>query len=167
MRHPVLPATKSPKHACRPGWNRTAFAPLPAEQFHLRSFPGHWLATGRWSEADRRVVDLPDRRFRDESGSDIPQTGEVCFIAQLHSIQHDKLHRLEVVNCGKRNEINAERPRSRNAAKNSDEAGATPLLTAFSRPNQSGVAPAHHQATVTVFSPRACRDVIRPIAESK
>ena len=45
--------------------------------------------------------------------------------------------------------------------------GATQLLTATSRPNQSEVAPARHQATVTVFLPRACRDVIGPIAESK
>jgi hypothetical protein len=45
--------------------------------------------------------------------------------------------------------------------------GATPLLTASSRPNQSGVAPARHQTTVTVFLPRACRDAIRLITESK
>jgi hypothetical protein len=37
------------------------------------------------------------------------------------------------------------------AAKTLGWAGATPLLTAFSRPNQSGVAPARHQTTVTVF----------------
>ncbi len=45
--------------------------------------------------------------------------------------------------------------------------GATPLLTAFSRPDQSGVAPARHAGSVTVFLPRAYRDVSRPIAESK
>jgi hypothetical protein len=38
-------------------------------------------------------------------------------------------------------------------------AGATPLLTAFSRPNQSGVAPARHAGSVSVFCPRAHRDV--------
>jgi hypothetical protein len=53
------------------------------------------------------------------------------------------------------------------AAKTLGRAGATPLLTAFSRPNQSGVAPARHAGSVTVFWPRAYRDVIRPIAESK
>lgn len=53
------------------------------------------------------------------------------------------------------------------AAKTLGWAGATPLLTAFSRPNQSGVAPARHPTTVTVFLPRACRDAIRPITESK
>jgi hypothetical protein len=53
------------------------------------------------------------------------------------------------------------------AAKTLGWAGATPLLTAFSRPNQSGVAPARHQTTVTVFLPRAYRDVSRPTAESK
>ncbi len=46
-------------------------------------------------------------------------------------------------------------------------AGATPLLTAFSRPNQSGIAPARHAGSVTVFLPRACREVIGPIADSK
>jgi len=45
--------------------------------------------------------------------------------------------------------------------------GATPLLTAFSRPNQSGVAPARHAGSVTVFCARAYRDVINPIAASK
>jgi hypothetical protein len=32
--------------------------------------------------------------------------------------------------------------------------GATPLLTAFSRPNQSGVAPVRHAGSLTVFWPR-------------
>ena len=53
------------------------------------------------------------------------------------------------------------------AAKTLGWAGATPLLTASSRPNQSEVAPARHQTTVTMFLPRACRDVIGTIAESK
>ena len=53
------------------------------------------------------------------------------------------------------------------AAKTLNWAGATPLLKAFTHPNQSGVAPARHQTAVTVFSPRACRNVIGPIAESK
>jgi hypothetical protein len=34
-------------------------------------------------------------------------------------------------------------------------AGATPLLTAFSRPNQSGVAPARPEQPGAVFWPRA------------
>jgi hypothetical protein len=33
--------------------------------------------------------------------------------------------------------------------------GATPLLTAFSRPKFRGVAPARHAGSVTVFWPRA------------
>jgi hypothetical protein len=33
-------------------------------------------------------------------------------------------------------------------------AGATPLLTAFSRPKFSGVAPARHAGSATVFCPR-------------
>jgi hypothetical protein len=53
------------------------------------------------------------------------------------------------------------------AAKTLGWAGATPLLTAFSRPNQSGVAPARHQTTVTVFLPHAYSDVSRPTTESK
>jgi hypothetical protein len=41
------------------------------------------------------------------------------------------------------------------AGKTLKRAGATPLLTASSRPNQSGVAPARHAGSVTVFWPRA------------
>jgi predicted transcriptional regulator len=44
--------------------------------------------------------------------------------------------------------------------KTPDWAGATPLLTAFSRPNQSGVAPARHARSVTVACPRTYTDVI-------
>lgn len=53
------------------------------------------------------------------------------------------------------------------AAKTLGRAGATPLLTAQSRPNQSGVAPAHPEQLGAVFLPRACGDVIGPMAESK
>jgi hypothetical protein len=53
------------------------------------------------------------------------------------------------------------------AAKTLGRAGATPLLTAFSRPNQSGVAPARHAGSVTVFWPRAYRDVIERDTEQK
>lgn len=45
--------------------------------------------------------------------------------------------------------------------------GATPLLTACSRPNQSGIAPARPEQLGAVFLPRACRDVIGPITEYK
>ena len=48
------------------------------------------------------------------------------------------------------------------AQKRSNLAGATPLLTAFSRPKFCGVAPARHRGTVTVFCPRAYTDVINP-----
>jgi len=41
------------------------------------------------------------------------------------------------------------------AAKTLGRAGATPLLTAFSRPKLRGVAPARHAGSVTVFWPRA------------
>ncbi len=41
------------------------------------------------------------------------------------------------------------------AAKTLGWAGATPLLTAFSRPKFCGVAPARHAGSVTVFCPRA------------
>ncbi len=149
MCHPLLPATKSPKHASRLGWKRTAFALLSAEQFDLRSLPGHWFATGRWSEPDRRAVDLPDRGFQHESAADIPQTGEVCFTSQLHLIQGDKLHRLEVANCGKSSKINAERPRSGNAAKTSDEAGATPPFAARCVTSSVGSLPPHQFSECT------------------
>ena len=48
------------------------------------------------------------------------------------------------------------------AAKTLGWAGATPLLTAFIRPNQSGVAPARHAGSVTMFCPRAYREAIEP-----
>ena len=41
------------------------------------------------------------------------------------------------------------------AAKTLGWEGATPLLTAFSRPKFCGVAPARHAGSVTVFWPRA------------
>jgi hypothetical protein len=41
-------------------------------------------------------------------------------------------------------------------------AGATRILTAFSRPKVLGVAPARHAGSVTVFCPRAYRDVSKP-----
>jgi hypothetical protein len=44
-------------------------------------------------------------------------------------------------------------------------AGATPLLTAFSRPKVCGVAPARHAGNVTMFCPRAYKDVINPKCE--
>ena len=41
-------------------------------------------------------------------------------------------------------------------------AGATPLLTAFSRPKFHGVAPARRAGSVTVSCPRAYRNVFDP-----
>jgi hypothetical protein len=46
------------------------------------------------------------------------------------------------------------------AGKSLGWAGATPQWTAFSRPKFGGVAPARHARSVTVFCPRAYRDVI-------
>ncbi len=46
MYPPPLPATTSPKHACRPEWDLTAYAQLSAEQFHLRSSPRHFPTKG-------------------------------------------------------------------------------------------------------------------------
>ena len=40
--------------------------------------------------------------------------------------------------------------------------GATPLWTAFSRPNVGGSLPACHHGAVTVFCPRAYRNVFDP-----
>lgn len=51
------------------------------------------------------------------------------------------------------------------AAKTLGWAGATPLLTASSRPKQSEVAPARPEQLWAVFLPRAFRDVVGPIAE--
>jgi hypothetical protein len=48
------------------------------------------------------------------------------------------------------------------AGKTPKRAGATPLLTAFSRPKFRGVAPARHSGSVAVFCPRAYIDVINP-----
>ncbi len=43
----------------------------------------------------------------------------------------------------------------------------TPLFGLQSAQKVFEVAPARHLTTVTVFLPRACRDVVRPIAEPK
>ncbi len=48
------------------------------------------------------------------------------------------------------------------AAKTLGWAGATPILTAFSRPKFFGVAPARHAGSVTVFCPRAYEKAIEP-----
>jgi hypothetical protein len=40
MRRPPLPATTSPMYACRPEWNRTAFATWPGSSFISGPFPG-------------------------------------------------------------------------------------------------------------------------------
>jgi len=48
------------------------------------------------------------------------------------------------------------------AGKTLGRAGATPLLTASSRPKFCGVAPARHAGSVTVFCPRAYTDVSNP-----
>jgi hypothetical protein len=90
MYHPPLPATTSPRHACRPEWDLTACAQLSAEQFHLRSSPGHSLTMGRWSEPGGSPLELPDREFQAKSEADTPTTGEVRFTPQLHVSLHDK-----------------------------------------------------------------------------
>ena len=48
------------------------------------------------------------------------------------------------------------------AGKTLGGAGATPLWTAFSRPNSCGVAPARHAGSMTAFCPRAYTDAINP-----
>jgi hypothetical protein len=53
------------------------------------------------------------------------------------------------------------------AAKTLGWAGATPLLTASSRPNQSEVAPARPEQLGAVFWPRAYRDVSGSTTDSK
>jgi hypothetical protein len=53
------------------------------------------------------------------------------------------------------------------AGKTLGRAGATPLSTAFGRPKFRGVAPARHAGSVTVFCPRACRDVINRNAQQE
>ena len=51
------------------------------------------------------------------------------------------------------------------AGKTLERAGATPLLTAFSRPKFCGVTPARHAGSVIVFCPRAYREAIEPECE--
>ncbi len=50
--------------------------------------------------------------------------------------------------------------------KTPDRAGATPLLCAFSRPKYRGVAPARYAGSVTVFCPRAQREMSRKTSET-
>src|SRR5271170_2224804 len=126
MSRPPLPTKSPPKSACRPGWDRTAFAQLSAEQFHLRSSPRHSLTKGSWSEPDGSLLAMPGQIFRAKNGADTPTTGKAPFTQKLHVILHDNLPRSASVNYRKQNEMSAESTRSRNAAKTSDEAGATP-----------------------------------------
>ncbi len=142
MCHPPLPTTMPPKHAYRLEWDLTAFAQLSAEQSHLRSSPVHSLTKGRWSEPGRSPLELPDRKFQAKSEADTPTTDEVRFTRQLHVLLHDKLHASAAANYRKLNEISAEKTRRRDAAKTSDEAGATPAFDARCVTALHGVAPA-------------------------
>jgi hypothetical protein len=49
------------------------------------------------------------------------------------------------------------------AGKTLGQAGVTPRLTAFSRPKFCGVTPACHAGSVTMFCPRAYRDVFNRV----
>ena len=132
MCRPPLPTTTSPKHACRPEWDLTAFAQLSAEQSHLRSSPGHSLTKGRWLEPGGSPLELPDWKFQAGSEADTPTTGEVRFTPQLQVILHDKLQASAAANYRKLNGMSAEKTPRLDAAKTSDEAraGATPAFDA-------------------------------------
>jgi hypothetical protein len=144
MCRPPLPTTTSPKHACRPEWDLTAFAQLSAEQSHLRFSPGHSLTKGRWSDPGGSPLELPDWKFQAKSEADTPITGEVRFTPQLQVIHHDKLQASAAANYRRPNGMSAEKTRRRDAAKTSDEAGtgATPAFDARCVTALRAVAPA-------------------------
>ena len=50
--------------------------------------------------------------------------------------------------------------------KTPDWAGAAPLLCVFSRPKFRGVAPARYAGSVTVFCPRAQRELLRMTSDT-
>jgi hypothetical protein len=117
MYHPPLPATTSPKSACRPEWDLTAFAQLSVEQFHLRSFPQHFPTKRPGSKADGGLLELPDRKFQAKSEANTPTPSEVHFTPELHGTLHHELHLSAVAKYRKHNAMPAERPRNRYAAK--------------------------------------------------
>ncbi len=83
MCHPPLPAKASPKSACRPEWDLTAFAQLSAEQFQLRSSPGYSLRKGGWSEPGGSSLELLDRKFQAGREADTPTKGSMYFTPEL------------------------------------------------------------------------------------
>jgi hypothetical protein len=142
---PRIPAQTSPGHSCRPEWNRTAFAPLSAEQFLLRSSSGQWPTKSRWSQANRGLL-----RLRARSAVDSPTTtGEEYFTYQLHLIHREKLHRSAGAKCRKGGEISLEKAQGRNAVKISDEAGATRLFAARCVTSADGSLPPHQFSECT------------------
>ena len=141
MCRPPLPTTTPPKHACRPEWDLTAFAQLSAEQSHLRSSPRHFPTKSRWLKPNESL-DLPKRKFQAKSGADTPTIGEFCVTRGLHVHLHGRLHQSGAATFRKQKEMSGKQARSRNAAKTSDEAGATPALDARCVTAFHGVAPA-------------------------
>ncbi len=117
MYRPPLPATTSPKHACRPEWDLTALAQLSVEQFHLRSFPQHFPTKRPGSKPDGCLLELPDRKFQAKSEANTPTPGEEHFTPELHATLHHKLHLSAGAKYSKQNAMPTERARNRNAAK--------------------------------------------------
>ena len=141
MCRPPLPTTMTPKHACRPEWDLTAFAQLSVEQSHLRSSPRHFPTEGRWLKPNGSL-ELPKRKFQAKSGADTPTIGELFFTWELHVHLHNRLLQSGAATFRKQKEISGEQARTRNAAKISDEAGATPAVDARCVTALQGVAPA-------------------------
>jgi hypothetical protein len=141
MYRPPLPTTTPPKHARRPEWDLTAFAQLSAERSHLRSSHRHFPTKGRWLKPNGSL-ERPKRKFQAKSGADTPTIGELFFTWELHVHLHNRLHQSGAATFRKQKEISGEQARSRNAAKTSDEAGATPAFDARYVTALHGVAPA-------------------------
>jgi len=94
-------------------------------------------------------------------------TGERGIKSPVHQLVHRAVHQGGQCSLHITRRMHTVRRVTLYATKTVIWAGATPLLTAFSRPNQSGVAPARHAGSVTEFWPRAYRDVIDRDTEQK
>jgi hypothetical protein len=141
MCRPPLPTTTPPKHARRPEWDLTALAQLSAEQSHLRSFPTHFPTKGRWLKLNGSL-ELPRGKFQAKNGADTPTIDELLFTRELHAHLHNRFHQSGAAIFRKQKAISGEQAGSRNAAKTSDEAGATPAFDARRVTAFHGVAPA-------------------------
>jgi hypothetical protein len=104
----------------------------------------------------RRLGSLqPNKKLLSVRSDKLGEAGEEGRNYLLQVRLHQLLHLVMRISLWKSQEINDTGMGKVTQKKTLEWAGATPLLTAFSRPKFCGVAPARHRGTVTVFCPRA------------